>query len=259
MSDAPTPFQPLRDLRVATAFLTRIPTGWIDGLSKGDLAGAAWAFPLVGLAVGALAGGALYLASGLNAHPLACAFIGLGVQALVTGALHEDGLADVADGLGGHDKARILEIMRDSRIGSFGVLALVFSVGVRAASLAGVPGPGTAWIVLISAAAVSRAGLPLLMHVMPPARPDGLSKNAGRPSLRVALLSLALGLAALFALLPWSVAVTGLLLALPAAALIVYWAGRRLGGQTGDVLGAVQQVTETAVLIAASGWSLSVL
>lgn len=253
---APRP-NPLRDVRVATAFLTRIPTGWIDGMRTADLAAAAWAFPVIGLGVGAIAGGALYIAAGANLHPLACALLALAVQALVTGALHEDGLADTADALGAAGRDRALEIMRDSRIGSYGVLALIFSVGIRAAALAGIPGPGLAWLAMIVAAALSRGFLPVIMHTLPPARTDGLAQGAGTPTRRGALLALGLGLAVLVAVAPVKVALAALALAVPAAALIYVWAKRRLGGHTGDVLGAIQQVTETAVLIAATAWSLS--
>lgn len=226
-------------------------------MQTGDLSRAAWAFPLVGLIVGAIGGAALYGAAYLNVHPLACAFVGLAVMALVTGGLHEDGLADVADGFGGGNKTRVLEIMRDSRIGSFGVLALVFGIGIRASALSGVPGPGLAWLTLIAAAVFSRAVLPIIMATMESARTDGLSRGAGRPTITVALIALGLGLIALFAILPMKLAFIAIMLAIPLAGLIVLWAYRRLGGQTGDVLGAVQQVVEIAVIIAATGWSLT--
>lgn len=228
-------------------------------MKASDLASAAWAFPVVGLIVGAVGGAVLYGLAALDLHPLGCAFIGLAAIALVTGGLHEDGLADVADGFGGTgDKARILEIMRDSRIGSFGVLALVFSIGIRAATLSGLPGPGVAWLSIIAAAVFSRGILPMIMAIMPAARSDGLSRNAGKPSMSVAAVAFALGLVGLFVILPIGQAFVAVLLAIPLAGGVIFWAYRRLGGQTGDVLGAVQQVTEMAVLIGAAGWGLSV-
>lgn len=251
-------FSPARDLRVAVTFLTRIPAGWVQGMQTGDLSRAAWTFPLVGLIVGAIGGAALYGAAHLNLHPLACAFVGLAVMALVTGGLHEDGLADVADGFGGGgNKTRILEIMRDSRIGSFGVLALVFVIGIKAGALSGLPGPGIGWATLIAAAVFSRAVLPIIMATMQSARTDGLSRGAGHPTMTGALIALGLGLTTLFAILPMKLAFIATLLVIPLAGLIVLWAYRRLGGQTGDVLGAVQQVVEMAVIIAAAGWSLT--
>lgn len=251
-------FSPVRDIRIATTFLTRIPVGWVEAMQVDDLSRAAWSFPIVGLIVGGLGGVALYGAAWLDLHPLACAFVGLAVMALVTGGLHEDGLADVADGFGGGgDKTRILEIMRDSRIGSFGVLALVFGIGIRASALSGVPGPGLAWVTLIAAAIFSRAMLPMIMAMIPAARSDGLSQGAGRPSILGVLIALGLGLIALFALLPVKLVFVSIMVAIPLAGLIVLWAYRRLDGQTGDVLGAVQQVTEMSVIIAAAGWSLT--
>ncbi len=239
-------------------FLTRIPVGWVQGMQTDDLSRAAWAFPLVGVIVGAIGGAALYGAAQLNLHPLACACVGLMVMALITGGLHEDGLADVADGFGGgSNKTRILEIMRDSRIGSFGVLALIFSVGIKASTLSGVPGPGLAWVTLIAAAVFSRAVLPIIMATMGSARSDGLSLGAGRPTMAGAMVALGLGLIALFAILPMKLAFGAIMLVIPLAGLIVLWAYRRLGGQTGDVLGAVQQLVEMAVIIAATGWSLT--
>ena len=145
-----------RDTRLAAAFLTRLPLAPEGAGSGKALADAARAFPIVGAAVGLAAGAALSVASWLGLHPLACALVGLAVAALVTGALHEDGLADVADGFGGgRTRAAKLKIMRDSRIGAYGVLALVFSVGLRAAALAGLPGPGSAVLALMAAEAAS--------------------------------------------------------------------------------------------------------
>ncbi len=250
-------FAPVRSVRVAVTFLTRIPTGWIEGLETQDLAKASWAFPVVGLVVGGIAGAALYVSAASDLSPLACALIALCVQAFITGALHEDGLADVVDGLGGHEKETILEIMRDSRVGSYGVLALVFSVGIRASALASVPGPGVAWGALIAAACVSRGALPMLMYAMPSARSDGISADAGQPSLKDAAIAMTLGVIVLFALLPLSVALMAIIIGATLVGVLLYWAQRRLGGQTGDVLGAAQQLIEISVLVAAAGWSAS--
>lgn len=247
-------FGPVRDLRVAAQFLTRLPVGWIGGLKTTDLAGAAWAFPLVGIAVGAIAGAAVYLAALPSLHPLACALLGLGVQVWITGALHEDGLADVADGFGAHDRARRLEIMRDSRIGSFGVLALVFSVGLRVALLSGLNGPERAWLAMIAAAAISRAVLVPVMAWVAPARPDGLAKDAGKPTIAAVLMASAIAIGVAFALLNPVAAILALILAAGAAAVLSIWARRALGGQTGDVLGAIQQIAEIGVFTAAAAY-----
>lgn len=250
-----TSFSPVRDLRVCVLFLTRIPVGRIGGLQTADLAAAAWAFPLVGLIVGGIAGGVLYIAAATEISPIACAFVALAVQVLVTGALHEDGLADVADGLGGRDRAHTLDIMRDSRIGAYGVLALVFSIGLRAVMIAGIPGPGFACLTMIAAAVLSRAMLPAVMHAMRPARPDGLSHDGGTPDLRIAGAAAVLGAIGLFTMLPLSVALAAAVVSLVLVGGVLLWAHRKLGGQTGDVLGAVQQMIELAVYSSAAAWS----
>jgi len=255
MSMSEPRFSPVRDLRVCVLFLTRIPVGRIVGLATDDLGRAAWAFPLAGLMVGAIAGGALYIVAAAEVSPLGCALVALAVQALVTGALHEDGLADVADGMGAHERDRRLEIMRDSRIGTYGVLALLFSVGIRAAMIAGIPAPGYAFMAIIAAAIFSRAVLPAVMHAMVPARTDGLSQNAGQPSARGAAIAALIGALGLFTLLPLSVALGAVALALVLGGAVTWWAHAKFGGQTGDVLGAIQQMIEIAVVTAAAAWS----
>ncbi len=247
----------LRDLCLAGMFLTRLPFRVKGDVKTEDLAGAVWAFPLIGVLVGGVAGGALMLASEIQLHPLACAFVGLTAAALVTGALHEDGLADVVDGFGGgatrDDKLRI---MRDSQIGSYGVLALVFSVGLKASILAGLLGPGMAAATLVGTAALSRGLLPGMMHLMPRARTDGLAAGAGRPTAKGAVISLILGgiVAALF--LGKGVAVVVVVAAVMVALGMAFIAHRQIGGYTGDVLGATQQISEIAILMTAGAYAL---
>ncbi|OWJ67206.1 adenosylcobinamide-GDP ribazoletransferase [Inquilinus limosus] len=244
----------LRDLRVAACFLTRLPVPWPPGAPADALARSMRLFPLAGAGIGLAAGLVWALALWLGAPALVAALLALTALALLTGALHEDGLADVADGFGGgRSRERALEIMRDSRIGSYGTLALVLSVGLRAAALAALardPWGGVA--ALAAAGAVSRATCPALLAWLRPARPDGLGAGAGRPPSEAVLT--ALGLALCFALL-----LLGLRhgLAALALAVLVSWAlagvaRRRIGGQTGDVLGAAQQLAEVAVLCAAA-------
>lgn len=243
-----------RDLSVAGVFLTRLPfEAGKDGAKKGALASAARAFPLAGVVVGTVAGVSLMAASSIGLHPLACAFVAIAASVMVTGALHEDGLADVADGFGGgRTKAEKLKIMRDSRIGTFGVLAVIFSVGIRAGTLGGFPGPGTAAGALIAAAALSRGLLPATMYVMAPARKSGLAFKAGIPEDEGWVTALVLGALVGFLFLgPWGglVALAGGVLAAAAVA----WLGfKQIGGTTGDLLGAQQQAVETVVLIAAA-------
>jgi adenosylcobinamide-GDP ribazoletransferase len=244
-----------RDLRTAAAFLTRLPVGPSplpeDTPRPGYLSRSMAMFPLVGAGVGLAAALALFGANGLGLHPLASALIGIAVAAALTGALHEDGLADFCDGLGGgRTREDRLRIMRDSRIGTFGALAIVFSVGMRAAILAGMSSPWTAAAALVTAGALSRATLPVILRLLPPARDDGMAAEAGRPdSSRVVagcIIALIVGL-----LVVDDRTVAAALLAVGAAATAVAVLARsRLGGHTGDVLGASQQAAEVAALAA---------
>lgn len=238
------------DLKLALAFMTRLP---LSAPHDRPLAGAAWAFPLAGWAVGAVAGLALWLGFKAGLPPLACAVLGVAVAALFTGALHEDGLADLADGLGARGgAARRLEVMRDSRIGSFGVLALVFTVALKVTALAGMLGPGAAWLALIAAHGLARAVVVPVMWLARPARSDGLGAGAGRADAGTAMRALGLGALLPFLLVAPATAIWMLLAAGVAAAATAWFASRKLGGVTGDVLGAVEQVAEAAALLAAA-------
>lgn len=236
-----------RQLRIAAAFLTRLPLR----LEGGEvLAEAAWAFPVVGAGVGLAAAAGLGAAFWLGLHPLACALVGLAVGVLATGGLHEDGLADTADGLGGgRTRADKLAIMRDSRIGAYGVLAIVFSVGLRAAALSGMFTPTSAAFALIVAGALSRALVVAVMAGMDPARSDGLAVDAGRPGTAGTAAALVIAVALAAVLIGPAAALWALAAGAAAAAALAGLARSRIGGYTGDVLGAVQQVAEVAVLL----------
>jgi len=243
-----------RDTAIAGGFLTRLPFPVQAGAGKkGALAKATRAFPLVGLIVGAAGAVALLAGAGLGLSPLACAFIGLAMMALITGALHEDGLADVADGFGGGaTAAQKIKIMRDSQTGVYGMLAVLFSVGLRAGVLGGVKNPEIAAAALVAAACLSRGLLPAAMNMLEPASKSGLARAAGRPDQEAWVTALVLG--GLFALL--FLGPVGGLVAIAfgviGAALVAWLAFSQIGGVTGDVLGAQQQVSEVAILIAAA-------
>jgi adenosylcobinamide-GDP ribazoletransferase len=228
--------------------LTRLPAGQLQAPVP-SLGQSAWAFPLAGLAVGGLSALTLLAAHALNLPLGIAAGLALLVGVLATGGLHEDGLADLADGFGGgRTRERKLEIMRDSRIGSYGTLALILSLGLRWQALESLPLPMAAMAVLAVAMA-SRAVLPAIMVMLPAARSDGLGKSAsggGAPGASVGTL---IGLAALLLCLgPSAAFVVSLAMALMALAM-ARLALRQIGGQTGDVLGAIQQCTELAALI----------
>lgn len=228
----------------AFALLTRLPLP--DHRPEG--AASAWAWPLAGLVIGALAAATagLALAFGAGAGPAAAA--ALAVQALLTGALHEDGLADTADGLmGGRTPERRLEIMKDSRIGSFGALALMLVTLATWSALAGLVATGAHWAALPAAAALSRAPMAAVMAALPPARPGGLSAGSGRPTPAKAGAAAGLGLLAALLLCGWA-ALGAAALAAALSALLALAARSKIGGQTGDILGATQQLSFMAAL-----------
>jgi adenosylcobinamide-GDP ribazoletransferase len=240
------------DFAIATALLTRLPVGMAVP-ADGAIAAAGWAFPLVGAGVGALAALAFLIAELLGCGNAPAALIAVAAGLAITGAFHEDGLADTADGFGGGSgRDEKLAIMRDSRHGSFGIIALVLSIGLRAAALGTIGEPIHAGLALIAAHAASRGALPALMRLLQPARPDGLGATAGRPSLAVAIAAAAVGgLIALAVLGPLTGAI-GLALTGGALALAAMLARRQIGGYTGDVLGFFQQIGEIAMLLAAA-------
>ena len=245
--------QPRRHLaqaQLALMLLTRLPAGQLPDPAP-DMVQARWAFALVGLGVGGLGWAGQHGALALGLTPQVGAWLALGGMALVTGALHHDGLADYADGMGGgRDRAHVLEIMRDSRIGSYGVLALILVLALMAGALASFPA-GAPLAVFLFAATASRLCMAVALQLMPAARPDGLGRSAagGGGWLWLWPGMLALGL---------SGAVLGVaaVVALGVMAVVAWLAARlalaRIGGQTGDVLGAVQLLSEMAAILALS-------
>jgi len=206
-------------------------------------------FPIIGALIG-LAGGITYaIAFGLGLPGLVAALIAVAVTALLTGALHEDGLADMADGFGGgRTRENKLALMRDSRIGAYGVLALLLVVAIKVGAVADMKTTGAAIAGLIAAGAASRAVMPALMRWVPPARKDGLSAMAGKPQRDPVWTGIAIAVVISVVLLSWTGVVA--LLVCGIGALVVAWlAKRQIGGQTGDVLGAAQQVTELLFLL----------
>lgn len=222
-------------LRVAFMLLTRLPMGQVARVVPMGATG--WAWPLVGLVVGAVVAAVL----ALPGPGLAVAVLAVAAGLLVTGAMHEDGLADVADGFGGGRRPeRKLEIMRDSRLGTYGAAALCLALVLRVVLLA----EAGAWDV-IAAAVASRALLPALQAWMPQARPDGLGARAAEGGSAVTVLvAAAMGVAALVA------SPVALLLLVGVQGGVAWLARRQVGGVTGDVLGAAQVLGELAVLFA---------
>ena len=239
----------LSDLAAAFSLLTRLP---LPASHEAPSPRAAWAWPVAGAAVGALAALAASAALALSLPASVAAALALAAAALLTGGLHEDGLADTADGLmGGQTKERRLEIMKDSRIGSYGTLALLLVTLIRWSALTTLIAMEQHWPALIAAGALSRAPMAVLIAALPNARGTGLSHLTGQPP-RGAVLA-ALLIAASFAFLATGLVLLPMALAAAATtALLARAASRRIGGQTGDILGASQQLAEAATLALAA-------
>jgi adenosylcobinamide-GDP ribazoletransferase len=237
---------------IAAGVLTRFPIT-TEAAAPGAIAGSGWAFPLVGVGIGALCAAAFF-AAGLIGLPVGlAALLAIGAGLAATGALHEDGLADTADGFGGgRNRDDKLAIMRDSAHGTYGVVALVLSVGLRSAAVAEIGEPVFVGLALIAAHAASRAALPAAMLLLRPARADGLGAAAGRPSRGVAVAAALIGIVIALATLGPRNGGLGLLLAGAAVTLAGMLARRLIGGYTGDVLGFFQQIGEIVMLLAAA-------
>lgn len=231
----------------AFGFFTRLPVPQGSGV---PLARASWAFAPVGAVVGLLAAIVYLAALYLGATHSIAAWLAVGALVLLDGGLHEDGLADTADALAhGRDREQKLAIMRDSRIGTYGVLALVITLALRAHSIASL---GNGWVTLaifMAAGAASRVSLAVLMHLLPNAREDGLANLAGKPTRQETWIAAGLGALALLITGNLPVAFICLLALILLGFCIARTAQKHFGGITGDVLGAAQQLFEVTLLV----------
>jgi len=238
------------DIAICTGFYTRlwVPEALVVG---GDFARAQWAAPVAGALVGAF-GAAGYAAShAAGLPPTVAAALVLATTMLVTGCLHEDGLADMADGLGGgRTRERKLEIMRDSRIGTFGGCALLMSILLRWAAIVALAEPPLVAAALIGAHAAARSVIPAFMRWTPLARAEGLSAAAGVPTVAASTVAIVLGMLSLLLLRP-TVFLSAAVLLLAWVTILRRLALRQIGGQTGDVLGGLEQGAEIIVLLVA--------
>ena len=238
-------------LHLALSFLTRLPLGNPDAPGKGALAQAMGMFPLAGVVIGGI-GAAIYALAHQILPASVAALLAVAATILVTGGLHEDGLADTADGFGGGtDREKKVAIMRNSRIGSFGVLALLVALGLRVGALAEIGSSLAAAGALIAAHALARAAIPVAMQALAPARADGLGASAGRPSATQTGIAITLAVLVAALALPVSAALAALAGATIGTIVIILVADTQIGGQTGDVLGAVEQSAETLALLGA--------
>jgi adenosylcobinamide-GDP ribazoletransferase len=241
------------DLKISILFCTRLPLAHSDPIEGRDLARASWAMPIAGALVGALGALVYWIAHRVGLPSLPAAAFALAATMAATGCLHEDGLADTTDGFGGgKNHEHKLEIMRDSRIGTYGTCALMISIILRWSALASIADPLPVTMALIAAHASARATLPTFMRLVPQARSDGLSAFAGRPPRESTAAAGLLGLIALgFGLGPVT-AIIGLLLLSSAGVFMAWLSVKQIGGQTGDVLGALEQINEILILLTAA-------
>jgi adenosylcobinamide-GDP ribazoletransferase len=240
----------LDGLAGAVQFLTRVPVRTPAAIPHERVV--PW-FPLVGAAIGGVIGGAVAGIGELVPHSVAAA-IGVIVGLLITGAFHEDGLADVADAFGGGwTPAQRMEILKDSRHGTYGVAALASSIVIRIVSAAAITSSAAVVAAFVAAHTLGRGGAVVAMRLAPPAADSGLGVSAAR-SLRPVptAIGVAAGVAVTAALTGWWV-LPFLATAMAGTALVVTLAVRKIGGLAGDVLGAVEQVVECLVLVVASG------
>jgi adenosylcobinamide-GDP ribazoletransferase len=238
----------------ALQFLTRVPIRTPGAVEHHRVV--PW-FPIAGVLIGAAVGGVAVAMSEL-VPPLVAAAVAVGVGLLITGAFHEDGLADVADAFGGGwTVERRLEILKDSRHGTYGVAALATSIVVRVASAASIPSSAALFASFVAAHALGRSAAVVAMRAAPPATQSGLGVSAASALRPVPTLAgLAAGVTAIAALTGWWV-IPFLAAAVIGLAATVWLAVRKIGGLAGDVLGAVEQVVECLVLIVASGLAAS--
>jgi adenosylcobinamide-GDP ribazoletransferase len=240
------------DLRASVLFLTRLRYGPARPVGGAAIAQAAWAFPVAGILVG-LVGAVVYLLAhrlGLPSWPAAA--LSVVATMAVTGALHEDGLADTTDGFGGGQTRELkLDIMHDSRIGTYGVCALALSILLRVSALASLADTSLVAAALIASHSAARGILPVFMYFVPPARREGLSASAGQPPRESVIAAAALGVLIVALCLGPLLAIATLILLVVVVALLAWLSLAQIDGQTGDVLGAVEQVSEIAVLLVA--------
>ncbi|WP_207101909.1 adenosylcobinamide-GDP ribazoletransferase [Paracoccus shandongensis] len=235
----------LAEARLAVILLTRVPFGRLRDPVP-PLGAAAWAFPLAGLPVGLIAGAVMWAALAAGLSPLIAGGLALGAQVMATGALHEDGLADICDGFwGGATRERRLQIMRDSRIGSYGTVGLVLTLGLRWLGLAALA-EAQAVAAVVAVAMASRVAPVVLMAGLPAARADGLGAQGGTVGIRAVLLAALIGGLPMLVVPQGAAALVFAALAVTALALV---ARQKIGGQTGDVLGAGQQAAEIGLLL----------
>jgi adenosylcobinamide-GDP ribazoletransferase len=253
MPDAVALRQRAEELGLAVGLLTRFPLPAFEKRTAASNGSAFWAYPLVGAVVGVCAGATFWLAVAAGFGTTVAALLAIAAMLLAGGGLHEDGLSDFWDGLGGgRSRAAKLAIMRDSRVGTYGALALFLTLALQVRLLVDLhyyTGPATVAAGLIAAEAVARGAIALPVICLAPAREDGL----GRFMTELNAAPLAIGIAISAAIAGVALGSHGLVLIIGGifgAAAVVLLAWRFLNGFTGDVLGATAATARLTALAA---------
>lgn len=243
------PLMAFSDIPAALGLLSRVPVSVDTERATARGAKAAWAYPIAGLIIGFVACAIAQITLALGVPTPLVAGLTLATLVIITGAMHEDGLADTLDGLwGGWDKDHRLKIMKDSYIGVYGVAGLALSLALRWQALTIAIQHDMLWPTVLVTACLSRAVMVPVMARLPHAREYGLSHSVGRPDIKTAQIAVAI--AAVIAIFAFGWPALWLLTIAALAPLVcAAIATAKIEGQTGDILGATQQVTEIALLL----------
>lgn len=250
----PQDFRLTDDLMMGLRFYSRLPTGDAPH-TRPNLNRMALALPLTSLVIGALPAAVLLGLEWLTVPHYFAAALAVATLVIVTGAMAEDALADAADGLfGGRNIEQRLDIMKDSRHGTYGVCAIALLLGLRITAIGSIANPLAAVGVLLAATVMARSGALWLTVALPPARSGGAAAAAGQVSRQAFGIGAVFMVVLSFVLAGFAVSIFGLITAYALGALVIWgWitlCRRLIGGQTGDLIGALQALLEIAVLTA---------
>ncbi len=249
----------IEDIYAAFMLLTRIPVNWqkISPNTPPNLNRCLWVYPVVGVVV-SLIGAIIYLGTqALDIPQMTSILLSLSAMIITTGAFHEDGLADTMDGFGGGaSPEKKLEIMRDSRIGTYGGLALIISIGLKVTGLSALSA-GNVVSALLVGATVSRLMIIFTLMMLPPARKKSLSVEAGKPSTKSVIVASTITILVCLTLQDIITIIYVLSAAIVSTAMFCRLSYKQVGGYSGDILGSTQQISEISIYLTLCAiWSI---
>lgn len=244
------------DLYCGLSFFTRLPVQWFYRSDFPFSFGRAiWVWPWVSLLIGIFTSISFYAVSQFFPSAWIVALLTLGFQLLLTGGLHEDGLADMADGFGGgKNREHKLKIMRDSRLGSYAILTLLITLGLQASTLSFLAKYNITYTlqILLITAVLSRISMLFPIYFSKPARSDGLGKSLIAIPNSSAVITLLFTGIIIFTLAPWNLAIFYIIIAGLISAGVTALSKKHIQGYTGDILGAIQVLVATAILLSST-------